>query len=112
MHIKDKKTQNVLFNALIADTFLKRVFGLLKKPHLKNNEALIFYNAQSIHTFGMEYPIDVVFLDKKGAILTLRENVNPSRIICCLRSRITIELNAFAAKEKNLSVGQALIITK
>jgi len=55
----------------------KKVTGLLGK---KQPENLYFRTRFGIHTFGMKFPIDVVILDKKNAIVDLKCGLCPNRI--------------------------------
>lgn len=55
--------------AEIADTFLKRLIGLLNRKSLGEGEALILKPSKSIHTFFMRFPIDVIFLDTKNKVI-------------------------------------------
>jgi uncharacterized membrane protein (UPF0127 family) len=60
---------------VIADTFLKRMIGLLGKKSLPKGEAWLFYNCRAVHTLGMRFKIDIIFLDKEGSVLETRRNV-------------------------------------
>ena len=52
----------------IAAGFLQRARGLLLRPPLAANEALLLPGCASVHTVGMRYALDVVFLDPLGRI--------------------------------------------
>ena len=45
--------------------FLERMRGLLGTKNLDNDEGLLIAPCSSVHTFGMRYSIDVLFLDKQ-----------------------------------------------
>ncbi|MDD5465668.1 MAG: DUF192 domain-containing protein [Candidatus Omnitrophica bacterium] len=64
----------------MADTFWKRLVGLLNRNSLEKGEALILKPANSIHTFFMRFPIDVLFLDKNSKIIALFPVLRPFRI--------------------------------
>jgi len=51
-----------------ADTWLSRLVGLLADSSLKKHEALWLSPCKSVHTIGMRFSIDVVFLDKYNRI--------------------------------------------
>ncbi len=55
--------------ARIATRFTARARGLLGGPPLELDEALLIAPCSSIHTFGMRYPIDVVFLDRNARVV-------------------------------------------
>jgi uncharacterized membrane protein (UPF0127 family) len=63
-----------------------------------------------IHTWGMQYPIDVVFLDRSLRVLAVRRAVPPWRMVFAPRgTRSVVELPAGGAAA--LSVGDALSIS-
>jgi uncharacterized membrane protein (UPF0127 family) len=63
-----------------ADNFLTRLVGLLKRTHLGPEEALWLMPSKGIHTIGMKFPIDVVFLDKGNVVLDLIPALPPYRV--------------------------------
>lgn len=79
-------------NAGVADTFLKRLLGLIPKETLKPEEGLIFYHAPSIHMFFMKFPIDVLFLNKNMKIVKICRRLMPWKLANCFGSSVTIEL--------------------
>jgi len=106
------KTKNIILasQAKIADSFFKRLIGLMFKKGLSKEEALVFFKAPSIHTFFMRFPIDILFLDREGKVLRIVKKVNPYRVVFCKNSYITIE---FSSKNNNLaqtSKGDFIII--
>lgn len=50
-------------NVEIADSFLKRLFGLIPKKDIPLNYSLMIPKCMSVHTFFMSFDIDVVFTD-------------------------------------------------
>ncbi len=65
-----------------AFSFLHRARGLLGKRKLSGSHALWFRPGGSVHTFGMRFPIDVLFLDENLTVLALAEEVKPWRVKC------------------------------
>jgi uncharacterized membrane protein (UPF0127 family) len=51
-------------NCHFANSVLKRMIGLLNRGQLGRGEGLLLDRCYGIHTFGMRFPIDVLFLDK------------------------------------------------
>ncbi len=60
-----------------ADTFLKRMVGLLNRKSLDEGEALILQPSNCIHMFFMRFSIDVLFLDKNGKIVAMLSAFRP-----------------------------------
>ncbi|MEW5960569.1 MAG: DUF192 domain-containing protein [Chloroflexota bacterium] len=64
----------------LADTFWRRLKGLLGAASLKQAEGLILVGEKSIHTFFMAFPIDVVYVDKNHQVIRTETNMVPFRI--------------------------------
>jgi uncharacterized membrane protein (UPF0127 family) len=67
--------------ALVAETFRARLLGLAFLPRERAPSALLIPRCRSVHTFGMRFPIDVVFLDARGRELGRAEAVRPRRLV-------------------------------
>ena len=63
-----------------ADNFLTRLVGLLKRTNLGPEEALWLMPSKGIHTIGMKFPIDVVFLNRNNHVVGLMSGLGPNRI--------------------------------
>ena len=61
---------------IVANTFWKRMIGLLGKRSLPTNTWLAFTPCKQVHTFFMCFTIDVVFLDKENNVLGI-ETLEP-----------------------------------
>lgn len=44
-----------------------------------------------IHTFGMRFPIDVAFVDKRGVVIAAYKRVLPARRLRCRAARMVLE---------------------
>ena len=63
----------------VASSFVARLVGLLAHKKLETNSGLLLVPCGSIHTVGMRFPIDVVFLDHAGRVLGWADSVPPNR---------------------------------
>ncbi len=63
----------------LADTSRARRIGLLKHDKLNEGEGLWIYPTQAIHTFGMRFPIDVAFLDRRMRVKRIYHQLAPFR---------------------------------
>ena len=88
------RTRNSMLatEADVADTSRKRRVGLLKHDHLPPGQGLWIAPCEGIHTFGMKFPIDVLFLDGKKKVLKLRPHMGPRKISLCLWASSVLEL--------------------
>jgi len=63
-----------------ARSLWARTKGLLGRKSLGNEEALLIEPCSSIHTFGMAFPIDALFLSRDGRVVHLVKEMKASRI--------------------------------
>ena len=63
-----------------ADNFFTRLVGLLKRTNLGPEEALWLMPSRGIHTIGMKFPIDIVFLNKSHHVVGLMSGLAPYRV--------------------------------
>lgn len=62
-----------------AKTFYTRLVGLLNRRCLNETEGLLIKPCSSIHTIGMRFAIDVVYLSNENRVLGFSEDVKPYR---------------------------------
>jgi len=96
----------------IADTSATRRTGLLKHSRLEPGEGLWIAPSEAVHTFGMKFPIDVLFLDKKRKVLKIRSKMARSRMAICLRAHSVLELPTGTAAAMGTLVGDQLEFEK
>jgi len=97
----------------VADTILGRMVGLLGQRSLSPDCGLWIVPANSIHTVGMLFPIDVVLIDKDFKVVGLREVVRPfSFTRPNFRADSVIELSAHSIFRSRTEVGDQLVIER
>ncbi|MGH9355761.1 MAG: DUF192 domain-containing protein [Terriglobia bacterium] len=76
------RARTVSAKTAVADTALGRLAGLLGKSRewAESDGGLWILPSQGIHTFGMRFPIDVVFLDAARRVLDVQRRLRPFRI--------------------------------
>jgi uncharacterized membrane protein (UPF0127 family) len=81
---------------LEAGTVGSRLLGLARVDarSLPQGHALLLRPCSSIHTFGMRFPIDVVFADSDGNALRVVRDVPPWRILRCAGAAVALEARA------------------
>jgi uncharacterized membrane protein (UPF0127 family) len=79
---------------LVAGTRRARGRGLAGLDELPADYALLLEPCRSVHTFGMRFALDLVWLDAAGAVLRRDASVAPRRIRSCLRARAVVECRA------------------
>jgi uncharacterized protein len=98
----------VIQNISKTTNFFERMCGLLTKPPLKENEGLLISPCSSVHTFGMRYPLDLVFLDKQWIIVKIVESLKPYRMSLSGSASMVLELAANNIERLQLATGQQL----
>jgi len=69
--------QNVVCeNCQIADGLWTRMRGLSGRKSLGENEGMLIVPCPSIHMFGMEFSLDVVFVTKEMVVTDIRESIH------------------------------------
>jgi uncharacterized membrane protein (UPF0127 family) len=63
-----------------AKSAVERFVGLLGTKNIESDEGLLIHQCNSIHTFFMAYPIDVIFLDKSEKVIKIIRNLKPWRM--------------------------------
>jgi uncharacterized membrane protein (UPF0127 family) len=96
----------------IADTSKKRRTGLLKHSGLAPGEGLWISPSEGVHTFGMKFPIDVVFLSRQKKVLKIRPNMVRSRIALSFRAHSVLELPAGTLEKTGTAAGDQLEFEK
>jgi uncharacterized membrane protein (UPF0127 family) len=97
----------VATNIEVANSFGRRFRGLIGRSGLETGEALLFERARQVHTFGMRFPIDVVFCDRDWRVVHVVPGLRPRRITRFVWSAYrVVELREGGAAE--LRVGERL----
>ena len=92
-----------------ADSFLRKLFGLVFSAQLKENDGLLIDNCSSIHTFWMRYPIDILFLDSDNRVIRFFEDLKPFRVTPFIRGAVkTVELKSGTVKACLINIGDCL----
>lgn len=96
--------------ALICETFLERGRGLLFRPALSvtSGDALLIPKCNSIHTFWMQYTIDVIFLDIHQCVLSIHVYVPRRRVVSAGKAQFALEVAAGNLWAGQLRIGDPL----
>lgn len=109
--------RNVTRSALLADRSnrannpVTRGFGLMGRKSLPEGGGLILQPCNSVVSFFMRFPIDVLFVDEDGVILHIIPAMIPWRASKFVRgSRFVVELPAGTARQTGTEVGDTIEI--
>lgn len=92
---------------LQTQSIKERLGGLLVLAPLQINQALWITPCNSVHTFGMQYALDLVYIDKYNKVRDLVANVKPWRTSFCLQAKAVMELTAGSLQSLNIQRGDS-----
>ncbi|CAB3755175.1 DUF192 domain-containing protein [Paraburkholderia humisilvae] len=92
----------------IAASAPERMRGLLGRGQLADDEALLLVPCRSVHTFGMRFPIDVMFVDRLWRVVAIHRRVPPARMLFSLRAARTLEMSAGMTDVLSITIGDQL----
>jgi uncharacterized membrane protein (UPF0127 family) len=93
----------------IADSSLRRMVGLLGTPRLEPQSGLLIFPTQAVHTIGMKYPIDIVFVDRERRVVGIRKGLRPYRLTPVFwRAECVVELPEGVIDATRTEVGDQL----
>lgn len=94
-----------------ADNFLTRLVGLLRRTSLGPEEALWLIPSKGVHTFGMRFPIDVIFLNEHNKVIDVIQDMAPNRLSRLhLSAQSILELPHGSIQKSATTVGDQLEI--
>jgi len=102
------KTNGKTYEIIMANTFYKRLTGLIGKTNI--DFGMLFPKCNSIHTYFMKENIDIVGLDENNEVIYKYENLGKNRVIKInydLKKTSILELPEYASK--NIKIGTILI---
>jgi uncharacterized membrane protein (UPF0127 family) len=104
----------VATEAVLADGYWQRLVGLLGKTSkwARLGAGLWIVPSRGVHTMGMLFPIDLIFLAKSKEVVRIEEHVKPFRISqVCLNAKSVLELPAHTVYRTGTRVGDQLEIS-
>jgi uncharacterized membrane protein (UPF0127 family) len=84
--------------------------GLLGRDGLAPGAALIIAPCWAVHTIGMRFTIDIVYVARDGRIVKLSPGVRPWRMSAALRAFATVEMAAGEIDRARLQTGMMLAV--
>lgn len=92
----------------VASGFWSRLKGLLGRSDLAEDRGILIYPCNRVHTIGMKFSIDVIFLSKTGEILKIVSDLQPCKQAGSKGGYFVIELASGVAEQRNLKKGETL----
>ncbi|HVB99396.1 MAG TPA: DUF192 domain-containing protein [Candidatus Dormibacteraeota bacterium] len=114
VYVYNKTRQTfVATEVVVANTYLRRLIGLLGKTRrwARPGRGLWITPSCGVHTIGMLFPIDLVFVDKDGRVVGVQEFVRPFRISrVCLKANSVLEFPVHTIHRSETEIGDTLEI--
>lgn len=106
--LKSSKGEIICNKMIVARDMMLRIKGLMFSADLPDCDGFLIAPCNSIHTFFMRYPLDIVFLDKNFKVVKVIYDLSPWRMTWMyLRSHQVLEMKA-GTLIKNLNKGETL----
>jgi len=105
----------VATEATVADSYLTRLVGLLGKTRTwaQLGKGLWVVPSRGVHTIGMLFPIDLIFLSKEKEVVHVEEHVRPFRISrVLLKAMSVLELPPHTIYRSQTQVGDKFEIAR
>jgi uncharacterized membrane protein (UPF0127 family) len=91
-----------------ANSVFKRMVGLLNRKALGPGEGLLLDRCYGIHTFGMRFPLDVLFLDKDLRVMRAVTALPPFRTCVVKKAVYVLELPVGAIQHTRTEAGDQI----
>ena len=106
MALINATTKSTLASSVeLAQTSAQRRRGLLGRDAMEDGTALVITRCNAVHTIGMRFRIDVAFVDSRGQVKKVVEDLAPWRIALSPFATTVIEFPAGALKNGLLLPG-------
>ncbi len=91
--------KGIRYNALVADTAIKRMIGLMFRERLAKNQCMLFVfpyeDAHSIWMYNMLFSIDAVWLNEEFRIIGIVENARPCKSMFSCKTYAPLEKSKY-----------------
>jgi hypothetical protein len=105
------RSQCIAAHVQEAATFFSRTRGLLGRSHLAQDEALLIRPCNAVHTFGMRFAIDVLWVSSSHALVGVCPDMPPWRISRIYwNAHYVIELSAGTISRTDTRIGDTLAL--
>lgn len=107
------KTQGVTLGkqVKVANSFWTRAKGLLGRRSLAPGEGLLLYPCRGIHSYGMRFDFDAIYLNREYEVIHIIERMRPYRCGPMLKGAYAVlELPSGSVASTSTMIGDRLVI--
>ncbi len=109
--MNERTRQFVASSVEVAGTRNTRRRGLLGRDRLDETSAMLLAPCTGVHTVGMRFAIDVIFVDRQGYVVKVVRDLKPWRIALASRAHAVIEMPAGSLRWGQVLIGDRLYLT-
>ncbi|MEH6992584.1 DUF192 domain-containing protein [Neobacillus drentensis] len=103
------KIINIPYQIKMADSFFKRLKGLMFRKDPINDEGLWIVPCNAVHMFFMKFPLDIVLLNEQNEVVELHHCLQPWKITKPEKNAYsTLELPAGSAEKLGICIGNII----
>jgi uncharacterized membrane protein (UPF0127 family) len=104
------RNTEVATSAEVASNGAKRAKGLLGRKGLERGEGMWIVPCEAVHTFFMQFPLDLIYLDRRNRVRKVKSHVVPWRLSLCLSAHSILELPLGTIRDSQTQVGDLVEI--
>lgn len=94
----------------LAGNLTAQFRGLIGRRKFENGSAMIFPGCKQVHTFLMQFPIDVLFINKDRKVIKIIERLDPGKVSGYVRDSFDIvELPSGTIYDCRIVIGDELV---
>ncbi len=94
----------------VASTFFDRLRGLLFRHELSAGDGLLLERCNCVHTCGMGFPIDIVFIDRHWQVTSTVSQLKPFRAKSDTNASMVLELRSGQVVASGIIMGDKLLV--
>ena len=85
--------------------------GLLGRDGLPEGHAVVIAPCNAVHTFGMRFPIDILFVARDGRVVKVRRAVPRRRLAAAWGAFAVVELAAGGLEASGTTAGDSVTVS-
>ncbi len=98
------KEKTIAENAILAKNKFRRALGLLNKGEFDTYDAFILKPCSQVHTTGMKFNFDVLYINSDSRVIKTYENIKPNLVLPRIEDcDCVIELPKYSIRKFNIS---------
>lgn len=106
---KNREKELIVSEVIEARGFFGKLTGLITRKKLKSFQGFLIKGCNSIHTAGMRYSIDAIFMDKNTRVIKIYSNMKPFKVTPFIKDAFSVlEVRAGVVGKTSLKTGDSV----